>query len=83
MSQGRGNWEGRGPPNFLSQWDGYACAPLNFGNHYRHINIFAPPPEKNRSRAPVCRYNDLSRYNEILRRYNETKMIWYGNNWLP
>ena len=39
-----GNPEGRGveagggargqlPPNFLSQWDGYACAPLNFGNH--------------------------------------------------
>ena len=21
------------PPNFLSQWDGYACAPLKFGNH--------------------------------------------------
>ena len=28
--------EGQGgqlPPNFLSQWDGYACAPLNFGSH--------------------------------------------------
>ena len=40
------------PPQFLSQWDGYACAPLNFANHqaYQH-----PPPqkkEKNRSRAP-------------------------------
>ena len=32
----RGSGAGGGgqlPPNFLSQWDGYACAPLNFGNH--------------------------------------------------
>ena len=50
--QGRGSRGARGaiapPPHFLSQGDGYACAPppLNFGNHYRHINIFAPPQEK-------------------------------------
>ena len=32
----RGGGEGGGgncPPNFVSQWDGYACAPLKFGNH--------------------------------------------------
>ena len=30
------------PPNFLSQCDGYACAPPKCW----HINIFAPPPKK-------------------------------------
>ena len=45
---GGGGKGGNCPPNFLSQWDGYACAPLKFGNHYtRHINTFAPPPSRN------------------------------------
>ena len=54
-----GGGGGQGPP-----WPPPAYAPgmdrpmpvppLNFGNHYKHINIFAPPPpEKNLSRAPV------------------------------
>ena len=33
---GAGGGGGRGaiaPPNFLSEGDEYACAPLNFGNH--------------------------------------------------
>ena len=30
---GGGGQGGQLPPNFLSQGDGYACGPLNFGNH--------------------------------------------------
>ena len=27
--------------------------PLNFGNHYRHINNFAPPPQEKNIPAPL------------------------------
>ena len=44
---------GQLPPNFLSQWDGYACAPPKI---WQSLGISTPPPpqEKNRSRAPDC-----------------------------
>ena len=47
--QGRGSQGGNypPPPNFLSQWDGYACAPpLNFGNHQAYVHFCPPPPKK-------------------------------------
>ena len=48
-----GGGKGGNPPNFLSQWDGYACAPPKFCQSLG-ISTFLPPPppEKNRSRAP-------------------------------
>ena len=39
-------------PHFLFQWMDMPVPPINLAIT-RHINIFAPPQEKNRSRAPA------------------------------
>ena len=46
--QGRGSRGGGQlpPPNFLSEGDEYACAPLNFGNHYTYQHVCPLPRKK-------------------------------------
>ena len=46
------------PPNFLSQWDGYACAHPPPPNFFQSLGIstFLPPPQKKIVPAPLDLY---------------------------
>ena len=54
---GGGGQGGQLPPNFLSQWDGYACAPPKIWQSLG-MSTLLPPPSKNRSCAPAWRHYD-------------------------